>query len=79
MDVQRTILPKNIVISALTMKNVINPLGGILGKSEKTISRHKKNANSKVNHHWYAMLSLISSLAHWIIIQSKIRLIPINL
>jgi hypothetical protein len=44
MDVQRTILPKNIVISVLMMKDVINPLGGILGldKSKKTIPGHKK-------------------------------------
>ena len=34
-NVQKTILPKNIVINALTMKDVINPLGGTLGKSEK--------------------------------------------
>jgi hypothetical protein len=38
-----------------------------------------KIANSKVKPHWHAMISLISSLAYRIIIQSKIQLIPIKL
>ena len=37
-----------------------------------------KIANSKVKHHWHAMLSLSPSLAHQIIIQHKIWLIPIE-
>ena len=40
--VQRTIIPKNIVIIVLTMNAVMNPLGGILGNSENTISGHEK-------------------------------------
>jgi hypothetical protein len=47
MNVQRTILPKNIVINALTMKDVINPLDGILGKSKKTISGIEKLQKAK--------------------------------
>jgi hypothetical protein len=46
------------------MKDIINPLGGILGKSKKNNIRTQKIANSKVKRHWHAMLSLISSLAH---------------
>jgi hypothetical protein len=41
-NVQKTIHPKNIVMIALTMNDMMNPLGGILGNSKKTMSGHKK-------------------------------------
>ncbi len=41
-NVPKTILPKNIVIIALTMNAAMTPLGGILGNAENTISGHEK-------------------------------------
>jgi hypothetical protein len=51
-----TVLPKNIVLSVLTMKDVINPLGGIHSKSKKTISKHEKLQIAK-----YSIIGMLCS------------------
>jgi hypothetical protein len=67
-------MPNIPVIMSFTKIEVMIPLGGILGRSDKDNIRSRKMADRKIEHHWHAVLTLVDMLAVGFIITRVICL-----